>query len=201
MCGFLAATKTRDRWRKAAGLKDMDAQLSRDFETCNSRTWDSNVYLGYVESTTATWWGVGRGESAQAPEAAVLRVPKAAAGLPHRGRSAVQQEHSQQRGAVRWWRLRTDLAWPRFRTQRAAAAQAGRSRRQDLRGGRVRKLPANRLLPRTLRVLSSASAAIQEGHRETATAGAADESRRTRATATHTTEITRVARTAILQVA
>ena len=56
MCGFLAATKTRDRWRKAAGLKDMDAQLSRDFETCNSRTWDSNVYLAYVESTTATWW-------------------------------------------------------------------------------------------------------------------------------------------------
>ena len=37
-------------------LKDMGDALSRDFETCNSRTWDSNVYLAYVESITATWW-------------------------------------------------------------------------------------------------------------------------------------------------
>ena len=202
MCGFLAATKTRDRWRKAAGLKDMDAQLSRDFETCNSRTWYSNVYLAYVESTTATWWSRVWDEVSQ-PKHQKLRfsVYQKQQRAFHTVAVQLCNKNIANSGAVGWWWLRTDLAWPRFRTQQAAAAQAGRSRRQDLRGGRVQELPANRLLPRTLRVLSSASEAIQEGHRETATAGAADESRRTRATATHTTEITRVARTAILQVA
>jgi hypothetical protein len=53
--GFTSANRTRDKWRKEGGLKDLDLQLSRDWETCGQRTWNPVVYQAFTRVMAQHW--------------------------------------------------------------------------------------------------------------------------------------------------